>query len=155
MIAFRLAQGVKSHFVTRLPEWLLAGQIGLTGLQFLRSNDAFERGISYRVIARFVTETTWGLIALSISLFWLTALILNGSFKWFVRWSRWVRTLSAFVAAGFWSISVVGTYEANWLSPAVVNNLGYAVLAFLVSLITAREVGAADRKAKDAAAGSK
>lgn len=155
MIAFRLAQGVKSHFITRLPEWLLAGQIGLAGLQLLRSDDTFLRGNAYRVIAQFVSEVEWGGAALCISLFWLTALILNGTFEWFARWSRWIRSLSAFIAAGFWSLSVVGTFEANSLNPAPINNLGYAVMAFLVSLITAREVGAADRKVKDAAAGAK
>lgn len=155
MIMLRIADSVRSHFVIRLPEWLLSGQIGLLGLQFLRTDEIFAHSRAYSVIAHFIRESVWGSAALGISFFWLISLILNGTFVWFARWSKWVRSLSAFVAAGFWSVSAIGVFEANPHSPAIVNNGGYAVMAFIVSLITAREVGRADRKARDAAAGSK
>ncbi len=150
----RIARGVRSHFVVRLPEWLLAGQMGLLGMQYLRSNVLFASSKTYAVIASLVSESVWGSAALGISLFWLVALIFNGTFAWFARCSKWLRSLSAFLAAGFWSLSAVGLYEANPLSPAYLNSAGYAVMAFVVSLITAREVGRADKKVKDAAARS-
>ncbi len=154
MVILRIAGNVRSHFVVRLPEWLLSGQIGLLGMQFLRTDEIFTASKTYSVISHFVSEVVWGSIAVGIAVFWIMSLVLNGTFAWFARCSKWVRSLSAFVAAGFWSVSALGVFEANPQSPAIVNNGGYAVMAFIVSLITAREVGRADRKARDAAAGS-
>jgi hypothetical protein len=153
MIMLRVAASVRSHFVVRLPEWLLSGELGLLGLQFLRSNETFATSKTYSVISHYISEAAWGSVALGISFFWLVSLILNGTFAWFARCSKWVRSLSAFLGAGFWSVSAFGVFEANPHSPAIVNNGGYAAMAFIVSLITAREVGRADRKARDAAAG--
>ena len=155
MEMLRLVDGVRSHFVYRMPEWMLSGLLGLLGMQFLRSGDLFATSRTYSVIAHLVSETVWGSSALGISFFWLVALVLNGTFAWFVRWSKWVRSLSAFAASGFWSLSALGLYEANPHSPAWINNAGYAVMAFIVSLITAREVGRADKKVRDAATRSK
>ena len=145
MQMIRLVDGVRSHFVYRMPEWMLSGLLGLLGMQFLRSNDIFANSKTYSFIAHFVSETVWGSCALAISLCWLVALFLNGTFIWFSRWSKWIRSLSAFAASGFWSLSALGIYEAAPQSPATINNAGYAVMAFIVSLITAREVGRADK----------
>ncbi len=154
MLALRIATGVRSHFVTRLPEWLLAGQMGLFGWQLLRTGRTFLSSPTYSTMAALFTETTWGAVALFISLVWLVALLLNGSFRWFARWSRWVRSLAALAASGFWPAAAASMFEANPSSTGVTNNAGFAVMAFAVSLITAREVGAADREARHAAARS-
>ena len=155
MLALRIATGVRSHFVTRLPEWLLAGQMGLFGWQLLRTGRTFASSPTYRIMARLCSETAWGGIALGISLFWLLSLILNGSFRWFARWSHWVRSVSALVAFCFWSAAAASMFQANPVSTGVINNAGFAAMAFIVSLITAREVGAADREARHAAARAK
>ena len=155
MIALRIARGVRSHFITRLPEWLLAGQMGMFGWQLLRTGDTFASSSTYSVMARLFSESLWGGAALGISLFWLLSLIFNGSFEWFARWSRWVRSLSALAASAFWSAAAISMFEANPISTGVTNNAGFAAMAFIVSLITAREVGAADKRARHAAAGSR
>ena len=154
MIALRVAKGVRTHLLQRLPEWFLATHLGLVGAQLIRTDETFRTSQAYRVIASYVSETAWSMAALSISSFWMTALILNGSFAWFSRWSRWVRSLSAFVVSGFWSVTAVGVFESAPMSPAVVNNAGYAVMAFVVSLVTAHECGAADKRATYAASRS-
>ena len=154
MMAFRIAHGVRSHFIHRLPEWLLAGQIGMMGMQLLRVGSTFGSSPTWRVIARVISEDAFGSLALGISLFWLISLILNGTFWWFAGWSRWVRSLSAFLATGFWSVTAIGLYQASPYSTGVTNNAGFAVMSFVVSLITAREVGAADKRARNAAAGT-
>ncbi len=154
MIALRIATGVRSHFVTRLPEWLLAGQMGLFGWQLLRTGRTFGSSPTYRTMAALFTETAWGGVALAISLVWLLALILNGSFRPFARWSRWVRSMSALAASVFWTAASASMFAANPVSTGVTNNAGFAAMAFVVSLITAREVGAADREARHAAARS-
>ncbi len=152
MIALRIAAGVRSHFVHRLPEWLLSAQLGLFGWQLSRTGDTFATSLTYRVMAHLAPETAWGGVALGLSLFWLVSLILNGTFSGFARCSKWVRSISAFFASGFWTATAVSMFEANPISTGVSGNAGFAMMAFVVSLVTAREVGAADRRARDASA---
>ena len=150
MIALRIADGVRAHFVHRLPEWLLSAQLGMFGWQLSRSGATFATSSTYRIMAYLAPETMWGGVALGLSLFWLVSLILNGTFSGFARWSKWVRSISAFLATGFWTATAVSMFEANPLSTGVTGNAGFAIMAFVVSLVTAREVGAADRRARDA-----
>lgn len=152
MIVVKIVSGVRSHFVRRLPEWLLAAHIGAWGCSVAHSPHLFESSRSFAVMATIASERTWGAIALSLSLFWFLALFLNGTFRWFAQWSRWIRSLSAFVTSGFWITATLGFLASNPSSPAAVNTGFYALIAFSVSLITAREVGAAGAKVKHGAA---
>ena len=122
MIAMRLAEGVRSHFTRRLPEWALSFHLCLYGLQLLREGgNSFAASRTFAEIRDFMTEDHWGDLAVCLSFFWLSALILNGTFKWFVRWSKWIRAVAALVVFGFWTIMTFGVLEGNEHSGAVVN----------------------------------
>lgn len=148
MIVLRLQTGVRSHFVTRMPEWGLS--FGL--LDFARrltiSGDSFSSSAGYRLLERYVCEATWAKIALGIAVTWLAALVLNGTFKHTRRWSPWVRSLCAFAASVFWGVNAFAFEVAVPDSPGVTNNSLLAFLAVASSIISAREVGASDRSAR-------
>lgn len=148
MILLKLQTGVRSHFVTRMPEWGLSIVMFASAVQLLRTGETFSSSNLYTVLARHIDEEHLGTIAAVISSAWLGALIVNGSFRATRRWSPWVRSSCAMLSAMYWMVVALAIAAADSLSTGVVNNAGFSFLALAASILSAREVGAADRNAK-------
>jgi hypothetical protein len=151
MIVFQVAKGVRDHFWSRAPEWCLAPIMALSGWRLLGDDTIFASSKIYGELARAGPQVMWGMMALGVGAFWLVALILNGTFAWFSRWSRWIRSLAAFAAAGVWLFFAYAIWRVYPQGAGVINNGGLGIMAMIVSLVTARDVGRGDKADKDAA----
>lgn len=142
MMVIRIAGGVRSHFVTRMHEWGFSAGLFAIGLVLVTVGDVFRAAPGYRLLATWVSEILWGRIALGISSVWLAALIINGTFKTFRRWSPWARSLCALMASAFWAVDATAIFLAKPLSPmGMLCNAILAYSALASSLVSAREVG--------------
>lgn len=148
MIVLRLQTGVRSHFVTRMPEWGLSAILMAFAIQLLRPSDSFHSSSGYALLSRHVSETGWGCFAATVAGAWLLALLINGSFKRTRRVTPWVRSICALAAAGFWTTNAAVILITIPSSPGVINNSGFAFFALAYSILTAREVGQIDGTAK-------
>lgn len=144
----RIVGGVRHHFVTRLPEWLLACEMMIEGLQLVRTGKTFGSAHAYKVIAAMVREEPWGWLGVCVAAAWLVALFLNGTFVAFRRVSPWARSLSALVAALYWGVWTITMAIASPVGTGFINHAGYSALAAAYSIIVMREVGVADERAR-------
>lgn len=110
MIVARVVSGVYDHFRLRLPEWVKSVGMTLMGLNFLRPADTFAMSPGYVVISQIASETTWGIVLTAIGLSRFLALLLNGNFAWFKRWSPLVRCICSGFSCSIWLMLGVGNY---------------------------------------------
>lgn len=148
MILMRLIGGVRSHFITRGAEWILAWGMVVEGAQLVRTGDTFKSTHAYAVMASMVSEGPWGFLGIAIGAAWLVALLLNGTFISFGRISPWVRSLAAFVSAFYWGVYTIAMAFSNPIGTGTIDHAILATLTAFYSIIIAREVGAADKRAK-------
>lgn len=112
MIIARLKRGVHQHFEVRYSEWLLTALGLAVGAKLLRSPAMFEANAGYDFMARIANEWTWGEAVFFISVIRLAALVANGSFTGFRRFSPMARSLCAFAQSGVWFSIGIGIYVA-------------------------------------------
>lgn len=144
MMALRFATGIRSHFVTRLPEWILSTGLLVQSFNLLRRGDSFSTSPVYRLLAKYVSDNTWGWIAFTISVVWLLSLAINGSFRSSRRWTPWVRSIAAMSAGAYWITNTLAVAAIASTNPGVVNNMTLGAAAIAFSILIAREVGRTD-----------
>lgn len=144
----RLHRGVTRYFRSRWPEWCLAAILLGQALQLLSAREIASNRV-YRVLASMVHESTLASVAFSLSITWLVALVLNGTFVAFRRVSPWVRAVVALVSAGYWGVWSIMLYQATGpvTSVSYINHAGLSAMALLCFLMSAREVAVADERA--------
>lgn len=130
----RVAGGVRSHFSSRLHEWLMTYPAAATGLALWSSPDLFDVSHSYDVLASWATEGTWAALLLVATALRLAALTVNGTFAGF-RLAPHFRLAAAFVGAAVWSQFCLGLLVsalagvATWIGPALYSTLVLAECA--------------------------
>ena len=127
MIAFRVATGVTQHFVMRLPEWANTIILLMFGATLLQSGNTFDKP-DFSVMARYASEDTWGWALVIIASVRLTALVLNGTFKWFAPWSIRLRAGTATLCCFAWFCIASGLFFG---APAATGWKTYTIHLFI------------------------
>lgn len=142
---------LKLHFKKRPTEWYNAFILFIMGIQIERMDaDFFSQYKAFKLILSFVTSHQFGAISLIISIVWIIALIMNGSFDWFAKWSRFFRSVCSLFAAVFWTFMAVELLWINDASPFGTFCAWFGIRCFVISLSSAYEVGYETKTIKNA-----
>jgi putative Mn2+ efflux pump MntP len=144
MIALRVVSGIANHFIMRLPEWACCLILLMFGLTLLQDGNTFEQP-SFSIMAHYASEDTWGLVLTLIGALRLTALVLNGTFKWFAPWSIRIRAASATLCCFAWFCIALGLFLGN---PGSTGAKTYATLLavdMIMSIYLGGQAGKVDR----------
>ncbi len=144
MIALRVVAGVTNHFMMRLPEWACSIILLIFGLTSLQTGNTFDNA-SFSVMARYGSEDVWGRVLVAVASIRLTALILNGTFPWFVRWSVRIRAASATLCCFAWFSIALGLVLANPASTGAKTYGALLVVDMILAVFIAGQAGRADR----------
>jgi hypothetical protein len=148
MVVFRVVRGVQRHFMYRLPEWAAALNMGLFAVTLLKPAKTFSSSASYNVMASIADENTWGVAVGLVSAVRLIALLLNGTFPVFARYSPLTRSVCAFLSAAAWCALAVSFYRANTAGTAWGNYAVWMTLDWVMAVHVAGEAGPAWRGSK-------
>lgn len=149
MIVVRVLRGIQSHFPNRVAEWFLSVALLNWGLILLgTSSDIFTVYNTYAGLARLATEFTWGILATSIGLLRLTALVINGTFydTWYSAYSPHVRGMTSFFSCFFWTQIVLSHIVIIPLSPAIAIYATFLFMDVWCMNIAWKEAGKNDSK---------
>ena len=146
MLVLKTIDGVRKHFLFRLPEWMLAAELAAFAGVLIAPADTFASSRSYDVLAAIASERVWGAFIGAVAALRLIALTLNGTFPRFSRVSPLARSVCAALSGFIWFTLALGFYKAN---PAGTGWGTYAIclLADLfLAMSVAGEAGAAWRR---------
>lgn len=121
MIVIRkIRKGVAEHFDARFSEWVFTVIGLLVGIQLAAHDGVFASNAGYGFMRHLASEGTWATVTFLVSFIRLVALIANGQFAWFRRFSPMARSLCAGLHAGVWfaigaSVYVAAPYALLWV----------------------------------------
>lgn len=152
MLTARVISGVANHFIMRLSEWTSALVLLNFGTTLLRTGVTFESP-GYATMARVASEDTWGWCLLALAAVRLGALVMNGTFDWFARYSVYVRAVCASLSVFAWFLIGICLLAGN---PSVPPGVGTYLTLMLTDIVMAGYIaglaGDLERKRRDAAA---
>lgn len=126
----RLYLGIHDHFPARRSEWVLSCIMIGWGLVLIGPAEVFAQSRAWSQMAAMMNERVWGWLAISIGVFRLLALIINGTFAgtWYGRFSPHVRAVASFFTCFLWFQISFGL----WVSDAVTTGLAIYPGLFLL-----------------------
>lgn len=137
VLILRVYDGAKGHFAARFWEWMFAFALLAAAYVFIVVPQNFFVAPTYSIISRIASAQVWGSILLVIAAARITALILNGTFETFKRYSPPVRSITSLLSAISWGVVILGLHQAegNFLAkvPYVVLFLGDIRLFYTVA----------------------
>lgn len=150
----RITRGVRDHLYVRRSEWGCAAVITWWGVALLAPGETFTISPSYAGLSRLAPEWVWGVICLTLGMFRLAALIINGTFRgsWYSRYSPHVRAVTAYLTGMIYFLIAYGIAMGGLTFPLSTGLGAYLVLAFLDvgnALGTAKESGYQTQETKD------
>ena len=117
----RFWRGMADHFRLRASSWIMSANMFGFGVIILSDPTVLDRpGISqiYATLLRVADPLTWGWVCLSLGLFRLAALVINGTFPKFTL-SPYMRAAGSFLSALFWLQIVLGAVHSEHLMLAL------------------------------------
>lgn len=147
----RLYLGIHDHFPARRSEWVLAGIMVAWGALLIAPGPIFNQSKAWSQMAAMMEEGTWGWLAITVGVFRLLALIINGTFSgtWYGRWSPHVRALASFMTCFLWFQISFGL----WISDAATTGLavypGLLVLDAMNIIAATKDAANMDRAVVD------
>lgn len=144
MIVFRVVRGVFDHFMSRLPEWICTTIMMSYGLTLLAPPDTFD-GPAYTVMRHYASENTWGMSLTALSSVRLVALIINGTFPAFAKWSVRFRALCASLGCFGWFCVALGLFLATPWAPGARTYTALLLTDVIVAIYLGGQAGKADR----------
>jgi hypothetical protein len=131
---------VFAHLHTRISEWVMALVIGLWGLPLLLDEDLFKSSFTFSGFEQTLSQTTWGMLAVLISMLRITFLIINGAW----RKSAHLRAAGSILSVMFW-LGVYYAYAyADFTLPVLGLVLGAIIFDFHSIWVTAGEAKKSD-----------
>lgn len=143
MLIARVVHDVSAHFIVRMGEWVFGVMMFLIGIQMMRDGHLFATGPGWMVMRGIATEFHWGLALAAVGGARIAALIANGSFVSFRRYSPLVRAICAFLCAMVWAILSLGVFLANSNGILFIVTTGICVRDIGLSYAIAGEAGGA------------
>ena len=144
MIALRVVAGVTNHFMMRLPEWVNAVILTMFGLTLLQSGDTFNNP-AFAVMKHYASENVWGAVLTGLGAVRLTALVLNGTFKWFARWSVRIRAGTATLCCFAWFCISAGLFMADSGSTGAKTYAAHLIVDMILAIHLGGQAGKVDR----------
>lgn len=149
----RITRGVRDHLYVRRSEWGCAAVITWWGVSLLTPGETFAVSPTYAGLARLADEWVWGWFCLTLGLFRLAALTVNGTFResWYSKYSPHVRAVTAYLTGMVYFLIVYGVAVTGLSFPLSTGLGAYLALAFLDvgnALGTAKESGYQSQESK-------
>lgn len=144
MIALRVVAGVANHFIMRLPEWGNAVILTMFGMTLLQTGNTFDRP-DFVVMAHYATEETWGWVLVCLGMIRIFALVLNGTFEWFARWSIRIRAMTATLCCFAWFAVALSLYLANINSTGAKTYAAHLAIDMILAMHLGGQAGKVDR----------
>jgi hypothetical protein len=147
----RLYLGIAHHFPARRSEWVTAGVMVVWGFILIGPDPTFVQSKAWAQMAAFMSETTWGKVAIWIGGFRLLALVINGTFAgtWYGRWSPHVRALASFLTCFLWFQISFGLWASDVLTTGLAVYPGLLVLDAMNVVAALKDAGGMDRAVSD------
>lgn len=145
-LLLRTAEGVRQHFSARWTEWLMLFPLLGIGATLYVQPDMFTRAPHYLKLHEWAEESSWEIVILVAAVFRLSALVINGTFRWF-RFAPHFRLAASIVAGAIWAqfslsaLIVFGLTGTTSLGP-VISYGTLAIVEFANVFRAARDVGA-------------
>lgn len=126
-----IIQDIITHVSTRKLEWVMTGLMIHLGLLLVDpSEDVFEKSAAFSELARYASETSWGLIFLTFGIVRLIVLILNGTHIKQSSEIRLVLSAISFLILCMWiwgildsGAAVTGAITYKWLAVGELANV--------------------------------
>lgn len=113
ILILRVYDGAKGHFASRFWEWMFAFALLATAYVFVVVPQNYFVAPTYSIISRVASPQVWGCILFTIAIARITALILNGTFEAFRRYSPPVRSITSLLSAISWAIVILGLHQVE------------------------------------------
>lgn len=137
VLILRVYDGAKGHFAARFWEWMFAFALLAAAYVFIVVPQNYFVAPTYSIISRIASPQAWGTMLLVIAFARVTALILNGTFETFRRYSPPVRSITSLLSAISWGVVILGLHqvEGNILAkiPYIVLFIGDVRLFYTVA----------------------
>lgn len=147
----RLYLGIHDHFPARRSEWVLAGMLVAWGLILLQPDPTFTNNPAWRLMLSWLSEPSWGWLAVSVGSFRLAALIINGTFArtWYGRWSPHVRALASFLSCFVWFQISFGLWASDAATTGLAVYPGLLLLDAMNIVAAAKDAAGMDKAVAD------
>lgn len=143
----RLYLGIHDHFPARRSEWVLAGIMAVWGWILIGPVGVFAQTKAWSQMAAIMPENAWGWFAISVGVFRLLALIVNGTFAgtWYGRWSPHVRALASFLSCFLWFQISFGLWNSDAATTGLAVYPGLLVLDAMNIVAASKDAAGMDR----------
>jgi len=143
----RLYLGIHDHFPARRSEWVLAGIMAVWGCILIGPVEVFAQTKAWSQMAAIMPENAWGWFAISVGVFRLLALIVNGTFAgtWYGRWSPHVRALASFLSCFLWFQISFGLWNSDAATTGLAVYPGLLVLDAMNIVAASKDAAGMDR----------
>lgn len=135
----------KKTFRYRSSEWLLAVALAGWGWVTLISQGLFEHQESFHPMLLLMSQQAWGVLGLTIGLFRLLFLFINGAW----RPSAHLRALGCTFGCLTWGMLLISTFTAPAIIPTAVLYVIFLSLDFLSLWFAAGDAKLADLEARE------
>jgi hypothetical protein len=117
----------------------------------LAPGNIFSQSPAWGTLSAIAPETAWGATAITVGLFRLAALVINGSFQgtWYGRWSPHVRGLASFLSCFLWMQLSWGLLNSPFPTTGLSVYPGLLLLDLMNVVAAASDAGKMDRALKD------